>query len=122
MSLAVLEGVTFALKDCLNIARDMGINIKETTVCGGGAKSEIWPNLIANILNVDVKLINADEGPGLGAAILAMVTNKEYKSIEQATSKIVKVTKVIKKDSKLVNFYQKKYLTYRKLYPLIKNI
>ena len=122
MSLAVLEGVSFALKDCLNIARGMGINVKETTVCGGGAKSDIWPSLIANILNVDVKLINADEGPGLGAAILAMVANKEYKSIEQATSKIVKVTKVIKKDPKLVKYYQNKYLTYKKLYPLIKKI
>lgn len=122
MSLAVLEGVTFALKDCLNIARDMGINVRETTLCGGGAKSDIWPTLVANILNVDVKLINADEGPGLGAAILAMVANKEYKNIEQATNKIVKVTKVIKKDAKFVSYYQKKYLTYQKLYPLIKKI
>ncbi len=122
MSLAVLEGVTFALKDCLKIANDMGIKVKETTLCGGGAKSDIWPSLVANILNVNVKLINIDEGPGLGAAILAMVANKEYKSIKDATNKIIKVTKIIKKKNNLVKFYEKKYFTYRKLYPLISKI
>lgn len=122
MSLAVLEGVAFALRDCLEIARKMGIKVNATTICGGGAKSKIWPTIIANALNVDVKLINADEGPGLGAAILAMVANKEYSSLNVATNKIVKITKVIKREKKLVDYYQKKYQTYKKLYPLIKKI
>ncbi|MCQ2752853.1 MAG: xylulokinase [Bacilli bacterium] len=122
MSLAVLEGVAFALRDCLEIARKMGIKINSTTICGGGAKSKIWPTIIANALNVDVKLINADEGPGLGAAILAMVANHEYKNINDATKHIVKISKVIKRDKKLLAYYQKKYQIYHKLYPLLQKI
>ena len=122
MSLAVLEGVAFALRDCLEIARNMGIKISSSTICGGGAKSNVWPTIIANVLNVDIKLINADEGPGLGAAILAMVANKEYKDIKTACDKIIKINKVIKKDKLLVKHYDMKYQTYKKLYPLVKNI
>lgn len=73
MTLAVFEGVTFALRDSLEVARSLGIKINRTMICGGGAKSSLWKKLVANILNVEVDVPMSEEGPGFGAAILAAV-------------------------------------------------
>ena len=75
MTLAILEGVTFALRDSLEVARSLGIEIKKTMICGGGAKSPLWKKLVANIMNVEVEVPVSEEGPGFGAAILAAVGN-----------------------------------------------
>ena len=69
MTQAVLEGVAFAMRDCYEIAKDLGINITETKICGGGAKSPLWRKIMANVLNINVNIIESEEGPGLGGAI-----------------------------------------------------
>ena len=73
MTQAVLEGVAFAMRDCYEIAKDLGINITETKICGGGAKSPLWRKIMANVLNINVNIIESEEGPGLGGAMLAAV-------------------------------------------------
>ena len=71
MTQAVLEGVAFAIRDSFEVAKDLGIKIEETKICGGGAKSPLWRKIIANVLNIKVNIIESEEGPGLGGAMLA---------------------------------------------------
>ena len=81
MTQAVLEGVAFAIRDSFEVARDLGINITETKICGGGAKSPLWRKIVANVLNIKVNIIESEEGPGLGGAMLAAVACGEYASL-----------------------------------------
>jgi xylulokinase len=118
---AVFEGVSFALKDSMEIAKSLGIRIEKTKLCGGGAKSPIWQQILANILDIEIELIETEEGPALGGAMLAAVACGEFASVEAAARAIVKVTKTIVPQKELVGLYQKKYEVFRGLYPAIKH-
>lgn len=122
MTLAVLEGVAFAMRDSLEIARSLGINIKRTTICGGGAKSPLWRKIIANVLNLKVDIIDSEEGPGYGGAILAAVGCGEYQSVEEASDKLVKVIDTISPEKELAEMYEKKYQVFKTIYPSLKTI
>lgn len=122
MSLAVLEGVSFALKDCIEIAREAGIKITRSTLCGGGAKNKLWQQILADILDLDICLLNTEQGPSFGGAILAMVANGEYASLEEAVNSIVKVSKVIKPRDDIKKLYKDRYDIYKRLYPALKDI
>ena len=122
MGRSVLEGVAFALRDCLEVAKLSGININSTKLCGGGSRTKLWVSIIANVLNVPVEMPMVEEGPSYGAAILAMVGSKEYKDVISATQKIVKIKETIYPDAELVKEYEKKYQTFKKLYPALKGI
>ena len=73
MTQAVLEGVAFGIRDCLEVARSLGIDVKRSRICGGGAKSPLWRKIIANVCDIQLELIESEEGPGYGGAILAAV-------------------------------------------------
>ena len=73
MTQAVLEGVAFAIRDCFEVAKSLGIRVESTRMCGGGAKSELWCKIMANVLGIPVELLESEEGPAMGAAMLAMV-------------------------------------------------
>lgn len=122
MTQAVLEGVAFALRDSLEVAKSLGINIERTKICGGGAKSPLWKKIISNVLNLKVDMIESEEGPALGGAILAAVACGEFESIEDAVSKLVKVTETIEPDVELVEKYEEKYNKFKKIYPTVKNL
>ncbi len=122
MAEAIFEGVSFALKDSLEIAKSLGIEIKKTKLCGGGAKSRIWQQILANILNLEVEILEAEEGPAMGGAILAAVGCGEYPTVEDAAKVIVKIKNSISPNSELIELYQKKYEVYCKLYPAIKGV
>ena len=122
MAEAVFEGVAFGLRDSFEIARTLGIEIQKTKLCGGGAKSPIWQQILANVLDMEIELLETEEGPALGGAILAAVACGEYTSVEEAVKTIVKVTKTIVPNPERVEAYEKKYQVYRKLYPAIKGI
>ena len=122
MTLAILEGVIFGLRDSLEVARSLGIEIKKTMICGGGAKSALWKKLVANIMNVEVEVPVSEEGPGFGAAILAAVGCNEYESVEAATKSIIKIKERIQPEPELVAKYEKKYQKFRKIYPALKGI
>ena len=122
MLLAVFEGVAFGLNDSLEVARSLGINIDNATICGGGAKSNLWKHIIANVMNIKVSTVNVEEGPAYGAAILAAVAAGEYKNVQEAVTAIVKTTDTIEPDDMLVEKYRKKYNIFRKLYPALKGI
>ena len=122
MTLAIFEGVTFALRDSLEVARSLGIKIDRTMICGGGAKSPLWKRLVANILNVEVEVPVSEEGPGFGAAILAAVGCGEYESVENASKSIIKIKEKIKPEADLVVKYEEKYKKFKKIYPALKDV
>lgn len=122
MILAVLEGVAFAMRDSLEVAKSLGIVIKKSTLCGGGAKSALWQKIFANVLDLQIDILEAEEGPGYGAAMLAMTADGKYKDIGSCAKKLVKVKHSVKPERKLVKLYDQKYETYKKLYPSLKTI
>ena len=122
MTQAVLEGVAFAIRDSFEVARDLGINITETKICGGGAKSPLWRKIVANVLNIKVNIIESEEGPGLGGAMLAAVACGEYASVEEAAAKIVKVIDSVEPDAALAEKYDKKYAKFKQIYPTVKDL
>lgn len=122
MTLAIFEGVTFALRDSLEVARSLGIKIDRTMICGGGAKSPLWKRLVANILNVEVEVPVSEEGPGFGAAILAAVGCGEYESVEKAAKSIIKIKEKIKPEADLVVKYEEKYQKFKRIYPALKDV
>lgn len=122
MTQAVLEGVAFALRDSLEIAKDLGIRIERTKICGGGARSPLWRQMIADILNLKVDLIEVEEGPAYGGAILAAVANKEFESVEEAAQKLIRVTATIEPDLETVDLYEERYQKFRRIYPGLKEI
>ena len=121
MTLAVLEGVAFGLRDSLEVARSLGIRIDSSRICGGGAKSPLWRQIIAAVMNVKLEIIESEEGPGYGAAILAAVGCGTFESVESACEKLVKVIDTVEPDSVLVQKYEEKYQKFKQLYPIMKN-
>ena len=122
MTQAVLEGVAFGLRDSLEVARSLGIPIERTKICGGGAKSLLWKKIIANVMNLKVDVIESEEGPALGAAILASVGCGEYPDVETAAEQIVHVIETIEPEEDLVAKYEERYQKFQKIYPAIKGL
>ena len=120
MTQAVLEGVAFALRDSFEVAKSLGIKIERTKICGGGAKSPLWKKIIANVLNVKVDVIESEEGPGYGGAMLAAVACGEYASVEEAAAKLVKVIDTVEPDADLVAKYEERYQQFKEIYPACK--
>ena len=117
MTQAVLEGVAFALRDSLEVAKSLGIHLERTKICGGGAKSPLWRKMIANILNLKVDVIESEEGPALGGAMLAAVACGEYASVEEIADKVVKVTETILPEPELAQRYDERYAQFKEIYP-----
>ena len=122
MTQAVLEGVAFGLRDSLEVARSLGIQIERTKICGGGAKSPLWKKIVANVMNLKVDVIESEEGPGYGGAILSAVGCKEFASVEEATEKLVKIVDTVEPDAELVAKYEERYQKFRQIYPTLKGL
>lgn len=122
MTQAVLEGVAFALRDSLEVARSLGICPERTKICGGGAKSPLWKKMIANVLNLKLDIIESEEGPALGAAMLAAVACGEYASVEEIAEKMVKVVDTMEPEPELVAKYEARYQQFKEIYPACKAV
>ena len=122
MTQAVLEGVAFGLRDSLEVARSLGIQIDRTKICGGGAKSPLWKKIIANVMNLKVDVIESEEGPGYGGAILAAVGCGEFASVEEAAEKLVKVVDTVEPEVDLVAKYEERYQKFKQIYPTLKGL
>ena len=117
MTQAVLEGVAFALRDSFEVAKSLGIPISRTKICGGGAKSPLWKKIIANVLNVKVDVLETEEGPSLGGAMLAAVACGVYENVETAAKQIVKVVDTVEPEEELVAKYEERYAQFKAIYP-----
>ncbi len=122
MTLAMLEGVAFALRDCLEAAKKNGAKIPRTKLCGGGAKSKLWRQIIANVMNMPVDIPQTEQGPSYGAAMLAMVGCGEYKTVQEAASAIVRVKETVLPVPETSAAYEQKYRHFIKFYPALKGL
>lgn len=122
MTLAMMEGVAFAIRDSYEIAKSLGIDVERTKMCGGGAKSPLWRKILANILNLKVDILAVEEGPALGGAMLAAVGCGVYSSVEEIAEKIVKVTETVEPDPEIVALYDKRYRVFKSIYPSVKDL
>ncbi len=118
---AVLEGITFAMRDSLEIARDLGVNIQEVRATGGGAKSAFWKQLQADIYGCEITTISSDQGPAFGAAIMAGVGTGVYNSIPEACDAIISVVERTQPNEARAKEYNDYYEVFRSLYPKIQD-
>jgi len=118
---AVMEGVVFALRDCLEVFKELGINMEQVIASGGGAKSRVWRQIQADIFNKEISMTQSSEPAAMGAAILAGVGVGIYKDVEDGCRKAVKLkeekTKPIPEN---VDIYNKQYEIYKSLYQDLK--
>lgn len=122
MTQAVLEGVSFAIRDCVEIARAQGILLEKATICGGGAKSPLWRGMLADILGIPLELPQTEQGPGYGGAMLAAVACGEYASVQECAERLVKIREVTEPDPEISARYQKHYEIWHAMYPALKPI
>ncbi len=119
---AVFEGVAFAIRDSFEVAKSLGIDIKRSNICGGGAKSPLWKRIMANVLGIPLDLLKTEQGPGYGGAILAMVGCGEFESVDEACAELIEVSDTVYPEEELTALYEKKYNNFKKLYPALKNV
>ena len=117
---AVLEGVAFAIRDSVEVARSLGITINSSKICGGGAKSPLWKRIFANVLNCELEIPVSEQGPGMGGAMLAMVACGEYETVKDCCGKLCATASTVKPEPELVAKYEARYQQFKKIYPAIK--
>jgi xylulokinase len=113
---AILEGVTYSLRDCLAIIEEQGVVVKQIRATGGGARSSFWRQLQANVLGKTVFSMAADEGPAYGVALLAAVGAGDFKNIGEACEAVVKTTGQVKPLAAARHQYDKAFPLYQQLY------
>ncbi len=118
---AVMEGVVYSLKDCLEIIKEMGVDVSEVRASGGGGKSKLWRQMQADVFGTSINTINSSEGGALGVALLAGVGAGIYDSIPQACEATIKVKTSQSPNNELNENYEKFYSIYKQLYKSLKN-
>ena len=122
MTLAVLEGVAYAIRDSFEVAKSLGIQIESSMLCGGGAKSHLWRYILANVLNIELTLPQSEEGPGYGGAMLAMVGCGAYESVESCAAALVHTVDTVRPEKEIAARYEEKYQKFRSIYPSLKEV
>ena len=120
MTQAVMEGVTFSLRDILERVRQLGASVQTARIIGGGAKSPLWCQMTADILGLKVEKIEAGEGPAFGAAILAMVGAGAFATVEEACAELITVGETFEPNPDTAALYDKRYPVYKNLYDALK--
>jgi xylulokinase len=113
---SILEGASYAMRDSLELIREMGVNIEQIRVSGGGARSPFWRQIQADIYGVDVHTVNATEGPAFGVALLAMVGAGVFSSVPEACDATIRLIERTKVEPQVKEFHDKAYVLYKKLY------
>ncbi len=122
MTQAMLEGVAFAFRDCLEVAKSIGVPIPRAMLCGGGSKSPLWRKIMTNVLNIPLDLPVSEQGPGYGGAILAMVGCGIYPSVKDACEKLVSVKETIYPDPAIAERYEERYRKFSRIYPACREL
>ncbi len=120
MARAVMEGVSYSLLSCLDVLGEMEINADDMAICGGG-KSGFWKQMLADVYGTTIKTKMSEEGPALGAAILAGCACGVYKSVEEGCEICVRDKERILPHKENHKEYMKYYEIYKELYPALKN-
>ena len=117
---SVMEGATFAMNDAVTILRDRGLPIRQIRLSGGGAWSQFWRQLQADIYGLPCATINSEEGPAYGAALLAAAGTGRFSSVKEACDAGIRLTRTIKPRAASKKHYAELYAQYRRLYPALK--
>ena len=119
---AVLEGVCFAIRDSIEVAKSLGIEIPRSNICGGGAKSPLWKKMMANVLNIPLDSTVSEQGPGMGGAMLAMVACGAYPTVQAACDALIEIASTVEPDPEIAARYEARYQQFRQIYPACKNL
>ena len=119
LSRAVLEGITFALRDSMELLLEIGIEPRRVRVTGGGARSRFWLQMLADVMNVPIWTVRSDAGPAYGAAILAGAGTNLFESAAETAKSFAPTSSEIEPDSGNRSAYDTAYSTYRDLYPAL---
>jgi xylulokinase len=118
---AVMEGVTYSLRDSLEIIRELGVPVNQIRASGGGSRSPFWRQMQADVFNQKVSTINAEEGAAYGVALLAAVGAGAFKDVVEACDATIRVVKETQVNRTAAAYYDKAFPIYRSLYPALKN-
>jgi xylulokinase len=113
---SVLEGATFAMRDSLELIREMGVAIDQVRLSGGGARNALWKQIQADIYGCDVHTLNSTEGPAFGVALLAQVGTGGFKSVPEACDAMIRPVASTHVESKAKAYYDRAFSVYRQLY------
>jgi xylulokinase len=119
---AVLEGVAFGLRDCLDLLRSLGVDARTARVSGGGARGGLWLRIVASVLDVPLELTSSEEGSALGAALLGGVAGGVFSDVHDAVARCVRVTDVVEPDAEWRDVYAELGAHYRALYPALRDV
>ena len=117
---AVMEGVTYSQRQCLDVFREMGVDVSDMVACGGGGRSHFWRQMLADLYGCPVKTLVSEQGPALGAAILAGVGAGIYSSVAQGCEIAVRIGEAQQPDQTASAGYEPFYQLYRSLYPALR--
>ena len=120
MTQAMLEGVAFALRDSVEVARSLGLDISRSTLCGGGSKSPLWRTILANVLGIPLDLPATEQGPGYGAALLALVACGRYRNVAEVSRAMLHIQATVQPDPELTALYDARYAEFKQIYPACK--
>ena len=119
---AVLEGVAFAIRDSFEVAKAIGLDIRRSKLCGGGSRSDVWRTIFANVLGIPLDLVKTEQGPGYGAAMLAMVGCGRFATVAEAAAALVEVAGTVEPDAALTALYDAQYQKFRRIYPAMREL
>jgi len=118
---SVFEGVAFGLRDSMELINALGVDTKQIRITGGGAKSSLWRQIIANVFNREVITMQSDEGPAFGAALLAGVGSGIFNAVDEAVAATVFTADSTMPESENVEKYEKIYPLYTDIYKSLRN-
>ena len=119
---AVLEGVAFGLRDCLDTVRDVGAAGARGRVSGGGAESRLWLQIVASILELPLEIMATNQGSAFGAALLGGVAGGVYRDVDQAAAACVRVTEVVDPVEAWIEPYRETRARFRAYYPALRSV
>jgi len=123
MTRAVLEGVAFGLKDIFLLMQEAGVrSVDQVRVSGGGAKSSLWRQILADVLGTELVTVNTTEGAAYGAALLAGVAASVWPDVDAACEQTIRVNERVSPDAQNVSRYDDVYRQYQSLYPALRPI
>ena len=117
---AVLEGVAFGLRDCLDLLRSLGVEAGAARVSGGGARGGLWLEILASVLDVPLELTASEEGSAFGAALLGGVAGGVFADVHEAVARCVRIAQVVEPDPAWRDVYAALLPRYRELYPALR--
>ncbi|RPI87454.1 MAG: xylulokinase, partial [Chloroflexi bacterium] len=118
---SVLEGVAFGLRDSMELILSAGLGeIRQVRVSGGGARSQLWRQILTDVLNTELVTVNTTEGAAYGAALLAGVGAGAWGSVQESCSAVIRTARPTVPEGEAVAIYDSLYCHYRDLYPALK--